>query len=89
MKELAVVLPEPADYKDDLPLPNFSQQPTAAQPALRGDQDPLRADDWAKQDSMVGAAQGKPKLKESTVFRTLLALSLYRRCLWNLFPYNI
>ena len=56
MKELQVMLPEPAEYKDDLPLPNFSQQPTAAQPALRGDQDPLRADDRAKLDSMVGAA---------------------------------
>ena len=56
MKEFAAVLPEPAEYKDDLPLPNFSHQPTAAQPALRGDQDPLRADDWAKLDSMVGAA---------------------------------
>ena len=56
MKEFAAVLPEPAEYKDDLPLPSLSHQPTAAQPALRGDQDPLRADDWAKLDSMVGAA---------------------------------
>ena len=50
------MLPEPAEYKDDLPLPNFSQEPTAAQPALRGDRDALRADDWAKLDSVVGAA---------------------------------
>ena len=60
MKEFAAVLPEPAEYKDDLQplIPSLSHQPTAAQPApsLRSDQDPLRADDWAKLDSMVGAA---------------------------------
>ena len=59
MMELQVVLPEPSEYKDDVPLPMLSEsgQPsTLAQPAARTDADALRADDWAKLDSMVGAA---------------------------------
>ena len=59
MMELQVVLPEPAEYKDDVPLPMLSgsgQPSTSAQPLARTDADALRVDDWAKLDSMVGAA---------------------------------
>ena len=60
MKEFAAVMPELGEYKDELQplIPSLSHQPIVAQPApsLRSDQDPLRADDWAKLDSMVGAA---------------------------------
>ena len=51
-----MVLPEPSEYKDDVPLPMLSGQPTPAQQAIRGDGDALLAEDWAKLDSMVGAA---------------------------------
>ena len=58
MMELQVVLPDPLEYKDDGPLPMLSGsgQPIPAQHAARTDVDALRADDWAKLDSMVGAA---------------------------------
>ena len=58
MMELQVMLPEPSEYNDDVPLPMLpgSGQPMAAQPAAPTDADALRADDWAKLDSMVGAA---------------------------------
>ena len=58
MMELQVVLPEPAEYKEDVPLPMLegSGQPTPAQHAARLEGDALRADDWGKLDSMVGAA---------------------------------
>ena len=60
MMELQVDLPEPAEYKDDIPLPTLSAsgKPTPAKHATstRTDTDALRADDWAKLDSMAGAA---------------------------------
>ena len=58
MMELQVVLPEPAEYKDDVPLPMLSgpgQPSTPAQPT-RTDADALRVDDWDKLNTMVGAA---------------------------------
>ena len=58
MMELQVVLPEPAEYKDDVPLPMLpgpGQPSTPAQPT-RTDADALRVDDWDKLNTMVGAA---------------------------------
>ena len=54
MMELQVVLPEPSEYKDDVPLPMLSGSGQLV--PNRTDADALRVDDWGKLDSMVGAA---------------------------------
>ena len=80
MMELQVVLPEPSEYKDDVPLPMLSGQPTPAQQAILV-METLFVQKIGPSWTLWLELHKEPKLKEPTVFSTVLSM-----CLLNLFP---
>ena len=59
LSALKVELPEPEEYKDDMPLPSFLKSPEKRKLEKMGskkgrdDNDPLGECDWKKLDGMV------------------------------------